>query len=81
MLWQTFTLETDKWNTWVSILLWHTILMDSVSDLLDYINPGSSAKGRDAILAKRKGFVSKVQYAQDVSLSLYIFFLYVANIY
>ncbi|XP_059318217.1 protein REDUCED CHLOROPLAST COVERAGE 1-like isoform X2 [Lycium ferocissimum] len=39
----------------------------SVSDLLDYINPSSDAKGRDAILAKRKGFVSKVKGKSDLT--------------
>ncbi|XP_010321505.2 protein REDUCED CHLOROPLAST COVERAGE 1 isoform X2 [Solanum lycopersicum] len=37
----------------------------SVSDLLDYINPGSDAKGRNAMLAKRKGFASKVKGKSD----------------
>lgn len=52
--------------------------MDSVSDLLDYINPGSDAKGRNAMLAKRKGFASKVQDAHDVS--IFCFFPYMLQI-
>ncbi|XP_038708988.1 protein TSS-like [Tripterygium wilfordii] len=43
----------------------------SVSDLLDYINPGHDAKGRDAVAVKRKNYITKVKGKsfQDVDLA------------
>lgn len=53
-------LDNDQCQKSRSVSYLLIIAIDSVSDLLDYINPSHDAKGKDAVGSKRRNYIAKV---------------------